>query len=325
MTVIFILLMKTLFTGLLLHELLGLLLFLLFILHKIWNWTFIKKTSMQILKGDLALKIKLNYVLDWLLFLDTLMIIISGVLISQELFPVIKIDDIYTWSTLHHFFAYLGLIIIGLHLGLHFNIMVIQLKKIFNIKWQLPKTIINILTTLLLLIGLKSLVDSKLVNSLKKPFTKVDGHYAEDSHTAMAIQKYVNEAQPTLEEYLGSLFCNGCGRNCPLSNPQCGVGVRLAQEATVDYQVKYSANKTETSNSGPINEKVPPEEKDDIGDDEDYDIDIENEKAEDKSIINSASRNSLKADDDTESEYINILGILSFFTIIGNFIRKKLK
>ena len=45
----------------------------------------------------------------------------------------------------------------------------------------------------------------------------------------------------TLEEYLSTLFCTGCGRHCPLSNPQCGRSAQQIAEATADYNAKFSA------------------------------------------------------------------------------------
>ena len=45
----------------------------------------------------------------------------------------------------------------------------------------------------------------------------------------------------TLEEYLSTLFCTGCSRHCPLSNPQCGRSAQQIAEATADYNAKFSA------------------------------------------------------------------------------------
>lgn len=45
----------------------------------------------------------------------------------------------------------------------------------------------------------------------------------------------------TLEEYLSTLFCTGCSRHCPLSNPQCGRSAQQIAEATADYNEKFSA------------------------------------------------------------------------------------
>lgn len=48
----------------------------------------------------------------------------------------------------------------------------------------------------------------------------------------------------TLEEYLGSLFCNACGRHCSLLNPQCNVGEEKAEEAEEEF---YATQDTATS------------------------------------------------------------------------------
>ncbi len=52
----------------------------------------------------------------------------------------------------------------------------------------------------------------------------------------------------SLDEYLGKLYCNGCGRHCSLLTPQCNKGVKQAEQAEVEYNSTYS-NAT-SSNSG---------------------------------------------------------------------------
>ena len=44
---------------------------------------------------------------------------------------------------------------------------------------------------------------------------------------------------PTLEEYLKSLHCGGCGRNCFLFNPRCMRGARKASKAETAYYAEY--------------------------------------------------------------------------------------
>lgn len=50
------------------------------------------------------------------------------------------------------------------------------------------------------------------------------------------------EAEETvsLEDYLGSLFCSGCGRHCSLLSPRCGKGENQASQAAEEYYETYS-------------------------------------------------------------------------------------
>lgn len=59
---------------------------------------------------------------------------------------------------------------------------------------------------------------------------------------------YVIEIEPepeaeetvSLEDYLGSLFCSGCGRHCSLLSPRCGKGENQASQAAEEYYETYS-------------------------------------------------------------------------------------
>lgn len=318
MTVIFIILMKIFFTGVLLHEVIGLVIFLMFILHKYWNWTFIKKTTKNILIGKVNPRVLINYLLDWMLFIDTVLIIISGILISQELFPFLNASNISLWSAWHHFFAYVGLILIGLHIGLHFNTIMIQLKKMLHIKKEFSNNVKRAIAALLLLLGTKAIYDSKMIVYLKKPFNKNSFVQSLSSHTSYAIQKYTANDSPTLEEYLGNLFCNGCGRHCPLSAPQCGIGARLAEQSIVDYQVKYASASDQSASTSTSSSDTTTSDTNAATDA----VDNSNSVMHDN-IDNETSE--VIKEEVPSSNYLNIVGIISFFGVIGNFIRKKIK
>lgn len=50
------------------------------------------------------------------------------------------------------------------------------------------------------------------------------------------------ESTISLNDYLSSLNCTGCGRHCSLIAPQCGRGVRQAEEAETEYYSTYSSD-----------------------------------------------------------------------------------
>lgn len=45
---------------------------------------------------------------------------------------------------------------------------------------------------------------------------------------------------PSLSEYLSQFRCGGCGKNCSLLNPRCGVGNQKAQQTEAEYYAIYS-------------------------------------------------------------------------------------
>ena len=48
-----------------------------------------------------------------------------------------------------------------------------------------------------------------------------------------------SEETVSLDDYLGSLFCNGCGKHCSLLSPRCGRGQDRASQATAEYYETY--------------------------------------------------------------------------------------
>ena len=58
---------------------------------------------------------------------------------------------------------------------------------------------------------------------------------------------YVIEIEPepepeetvSLDDYLGSLFCSGCGKHCSLLSPRCGRGQDQASQAAAEYYETY--------------------------------------------------------------------------------------
>lgn len=57
-----------------------------------------------------------------------------------------------------------------------------------------------------------------------------------------AITESEVEAVPTLEDYLGNMYCTGCHKHCSLLSPRCGRGQAQAQQAEYEYSSKYSLN-----------------------------------------------------------------------------------
>ena len=45
-------------------------------------------------------------------------------------------------------------------------------------------------------------------------------------------------AAAALDEFLGKLYCTGCHRRCPLTVPQCSIGVRQAEEQAAAYEAR---------------------------------------------------------------------------------------
>lgn len=44
------------------------------------------------------------------------------------------------------------------------------------------------------------------------------------------------------EEYIKKLTCDGCGKRCPLSSPQCGIGASQLEKAKIEYEKRRSTS-----------------------------------------------------------------------------------
>ena len=55
-------------------------------------------------------------------------------------------------------------------------------------------------------------------------------------------QDNFGDDKPPLKDYLSKLYCNGCGKHCPLTNPRCGVGMNKQQIKVEEYNQKYNVN-----------------------------------------------------------------------------------
>ena len=119
MTVLYFILMAYHFTGRTIHEYLGFLIFIFFILHNIMNFNWYKNLS----KGKYNLNRSLNTFINIMLFICMFGLVISGILFNRDLVHIVC--------------SYWGFILMSVHLGMHWGIFINMSKKIVNIKKQI--------------------------------------------------------------------------------------------------------------------------------------------------------------------------------------------
>lgn len=110
------------FYGLSFHEWAGLAIGLFFIVHKILNWSWIKKVTVCFLKKT-AWRARLNYILDVLLLAGMILMILSGTAMAKTIdFSWLDIGGSRMfWRVMHTSSSFITLILFGIHLGLHWN------------------------------------------------------------------------------------------------------------------------------------------------------------------------------------------------------------
>lgn len=125
MFVLFIILMGYHITGNKLHEILGIITFILFIIHHVLN----RKWYKALPKGKYNGQRIVSTIVDFLLLIDMLCIMISAIMISTTVFSFLNIKTNMIARFLHLCATSWGLILIGIHLGLHLRICFDKIRK----------------------------------------------------------------------------------------------------------------------------------------------------------------------------------------------------
>ena len=343
MTIVFLMLMSISITGINLHEILGLGILALFIIHNILNWTFTKNISKRVFKNRLRTRVKVMYFLAIALLIDMIVMAVSGLLISKTILTSIAAKNTDLWTSIHISSAYLGLVLISIHVGMHWNSIMRAFRKMFKIngKSLARQIVLTMMSLTLIANGLITIIRDDLLKKVLQPLfggsSSINNNYnnnkgnenfngnsqpfsngnnnedsngdssrnyhkrnrpgfsdsqkgnssqndtdskgatnsdngSTNSNTGINVSdmslsndystrrghnynnNFNNDENSSstidandegLQQYLGSLTCNGCGRNCPLTNPQCNIGVQQAQQAIQQYNSKTNGSITD--------------------------------------------------------------------------------
>lgn len=133
--IIFALLYNTrVFGGLAFHEIMGLGIGAIFLVHILLNWQWVIKVTQRLFDRTLPSKTRVGYVINLLLLFSMAFTIVSGLMISKVLFPGLGFVNQGAFHELHIDGSYLTLVIVGVHVGLHGQWIMGLMKKVFNVK-----------------------------------------------------------------------------------------------------------------------------------------------------------------------------------------------
>jgi Domain of unknown function (DUF4405) len=131
----FVMEMEEHFTGLRIHELLGLAFGVGIVVHLALHWKWIVNVTRSFFQ-KLFHESRLNYVLNLALFADILVVIVTGILISRTLGLNFG-GETRTIQQLHSLSSQLSLIFVGLHIALHWKwILAHSQKYLLKLPWQ---------------------------------------------------------------------------------------------------------------------------------------------------------------------------------------------
>lgn len=134
MTAALLLLMAYALIGETVHEWIGVSMFVLFVLHHILN----EKWSRNLPKGKYTPFRVWQTILVLLVLAAMIGSMISGIILSRYVFDFLAIRGGQSWArTVHLICSYWGFVVMSLHLGLHWSMMMGMAKKQFNVPSRL--------------------------------------------------------------------------------------------------------------------------------------------------------------------------------------------
>ena len=129
MTLLLLLLMGYQFFGDAAHEWAGSGMFALFIIHHLLNGSWHK----NLLRGKYDAYRIFMLVIDVLLFADMLGLMVSGIMLSNHVFAFLGIHGSMSFARLLHMASsYWGFVLMSLHLGLHWSMIISMLRRAVN-------------------------------------------------------------------------------------------------------------------------------------------------------------------------------------------------
>jgi cytochrome b len=117
-------------SGIAVHEWLGIAFGAAIIVHLLLHWKWIFSTTRRLFSRA-ARQARLNYFLNTLLFIDITLVVFTGLMISRVALPSLGIylGGNFLWRGLHSLTANLSLVLISVHVALHWRWIVETIKR----------------------------------------------------------------------------------------------------------------------------------------------------------------------------------------------------
>jgi len=157
--------------GLGFHEIAGIAVCLLFIIHILLNRKWVAAATKALFSKETTGKVRACYIVDLLIALSFLGLLVTGLGISKIVFKQIAFLG-NAGNPFHFFFGGLSLILLGIHLGLHWDWIKISVLKFYA---KSPKWVRSVLTLAAIGFsgfGLYSLINSSMGRWLTAVFAK---------------------------------------------------------------------------------------------------------------------------------------------------------
>lgn len=177
MTVLMLVAMAYHITGNAVHELVGVLLFVLFIVHNSLNRRWYK----TIIKGRHNVRRILSIVVNLLFLVSMATVLISSVPISRDIFPFIPIDNDMIARQIHVLTSYWGFIFMAVHIGMSWGTIINAVRKMTGLtsKNRIRTITLRVIAVLIVVYGVQTSFEREMGSKLTiyNPF----GWYSDES------------------------------------------------------------------------------------------------------------------------------------------------
>lgn len=160
MYILFISLMGHHITENLIHEVLGITLFILFLIHHILNIKYYK----TLFKGKYTYKRSLILIIDLLLLISMIGMIISAINISSEVLSFLNIPSKIWGRKLHMLSTSWGFVFMNIHAGLHLNVLINKMNQ--KMKGNTFEYVYYLIKTTLVFYGIYSYIKLNLISDM---------------------------------------------------------------------------------------------------------------------------------------------------------------
>lgn len=151
------------------HEVVGLIILGVLIIHLIFNKQWIINQTRKLLSNNNVMHNKALFINDFLLILTFLIIIVTGIFISKKIFHF----EGYMWmKQWHYFFAMISLILLGIHFGLHDKFIALIFGN-FSFLGKYKKIILYTILIVISIFGLIMLFRGDFARYITMPFKNI--------------------------------------------------------------------------------------------------------------------------------------------------------
>ena len=175
------------------HEITGLALFGLFLLHVLLNWRWVKGVTGKLFQKTTDFKLRIGWIVNMLLFVSMTGIIVTGLMIAKTLpFHLGWWFGAQMW---HYFLAAVSIILMGIHLGLHWSFIKGVSSRISFLTKKPALIACRIILIFSLAWGGYSLLTGSFAHWIIMPFT-VSSFPMEGGGQGYGMQKWAEEEMP---------------------------------------------------------------------------------------------------------------------------------